>query len=159
MYHDFGLKYHHFGIWGKFSTHFFAIGFAFSYSFLLTSNVALTTLSVRIFSPSVTVVIGEFIRVPDLRAMSAQTMGNECPDYGQWVPRLWASVAHPVDSIRTLGCEPICKGTNVREEKHTFYDRKTEIVILYFKIVIHWWYITRGIWQCITTANVLIIRA
>ena len=89
MYHDFGLKYHHFGIRGKFSTHFFAIGFAFSYSFLLTSNVALTTLSLRIFSPSVIVAIGEFTRVPDLRAMSAQTMGNECPGYGHRLPIQW----------------------------------------------------------------------
>ena len=50
--------------------------------FLLTSSVALTTLSVRTFSPSVTVTIGEFTRVPDLWAMSAQTMGNECPSLG-----------------------------------------------------------------------------
>lgn len=64
------------------STHFFAIGFAFSYSFLLTSNVALTTLSLRIFSPSVIVAIGEFTRVPDLRAMSAQAMGIGCPSSG-----------------------------------------------------------------------------
>lgn len=74
------------------STHFFAIGFAFSYSFLLTSNVALTTLSLRIFSPSVIVTIGEFTRVPDLRAMSAQTMGNECPSFGHWLPISWDDI-------------------------------------------------------------------
>lgn len=153
MYHDFGLKNHHFGIWGKFSTHFIAIGFAFSYSFLLTSNVALTTLSLRIFSPSVIVAIGEFTRVPDLRAMSAQTMGNECPGYGHRLPIQWTPFerkdASRFAKVRTLEKKSIL----------FFYDRKTEIVILYFKIVIHWWYITRGIWQCITTANVLIIRA
>ena len=70
----------------------FAIGFAFSYSFLLTSNVALTTLSLRIFSPSVIVAIGEFTRVPDLRAMSAQTMGNECPGYGHRLPISWDDI-------------------------------------------------------------------
>nr|WP_296025341.1 hypothetical protein [uncultured Prevotella sp.] len=43
----------------------------------------------RIFSPSVIVAIGEFTRVPDLWAMDAQTMGNECPDYGHRLPIQW----------------------------------------------------------------------
>ena len=50
--------------------------------FLLTSSVALTTLSVRTFSPSVTVTIGEFTRVPDLWAMSALALGIDCPSSG-----------------------------------------------------------------------------
>nr|WP_297268387.1 hypothetical protein [uncultured Prevotella sp.] len=46
----------------------------------------------RIFSPSVIVAIGEFTRVPDLRAMSAQTMGNECPGYGHRLPISWDDI-------------------------------------------------------------------
>ena len=95
MYHGFGLKYHHFGMWSKISTRFYSQSdLHFRLFFLLTvsSSVALATLSVRIFSPSVTVVIGEFIRVPDLWATSAQTMGNECPSFGHWLPISWDDI-------------------------------------------------------------------
>ena len=40
--------------------------------------------------------IGEFRRVPTLRAIDAQPMGNECPNYGHWLPR------HRVDDCLKL---------------------------------------------------------
>ena len=54
---------------------------------ILSLSVTMLTLGLRKGSPSVTFFIGEFRRVPTLRAIDAQPMGNECPNYGHWLPR------------------------------------------------------------------------
>lgn len=54
---------------------------------MMSPSVMMPTLSLRKISPSVTFFIGEFRRVPTLRAIDAQPMGNECPNYGHWLPR------------------------------------------------------------------------
>lgn len=54
---------------------------------ILSLSVTMPTLSLRKISPSVTFFIGEFRRAPTLRAIDAQPMGNECPNYGHWLPR------------------------------------------------------------------------
>lgn len=47
---------------------------------ILTSSKASSTLSLNSFSPSLTYFIGEFSRLPTLRAFNAQTRGNACPN-------------------------------------------------------------------------------
>lgn len=47
---------------------------------ILTSSKASSTLSLNSFSPSLNYFIGEFSRLPTLRAFNAQTRGNACPN-------------------------------------------------------------------------------